>query len=73
VSAHSLGSMSFADFLLSCSFLSSDGTFVYFLCTRVAPSALFIEFLFIKKKKARLFRKELSIELDNVDTNLCLI
>jgi len=41
VAAHSPGSLLFADFLLVLSFPLFRGTFVYFLCTRVAPLCSF--------------------------------
>jgi hypothetical protein len=42
VSAHSSGRMSFVDFLLSCSFISSVmGSFIYFPCIRVALLCVF--------------------------------
>jgi len=41
VSAHSSGSMLFADFLLVRFFPLFRGSFVYFMCTRVAPLCAF--------------------------------
>jgi hypothetical protein len=41
VSAHSSSSMLFADFLLVRFFLLFRGSFVYFLCTKVAPLCVF--------------------------------